>query len=788
MIVPHCLPARPQPRTSAAIAAALLTCALGIAPAALAETITQRADSNYSDDWNTPAIWGGSAPGTGNQYLNEGDSPQHQFTTNASTTAFQGGELVIGGPRGDKGGGVLAVRDTGTQPIPNGLNLRDGGAIFMSAPGTSTLDGPMTLSGTGGRVLINGNSPGATLAFTGGISGSGGLTLDLGDMGHAVSLAGSNSYSGTTEIRSGGTLRQDGAAALTTGQGDTIVNGKLDLGAHNGTVAALTGAGRVTKDFGDTTLTLGANGSGDKTFSGIIDDGMSGTLAVVKTGDNRQYFSGNNTYSGGTTINQGELLALGSGTLGNGPVTVGGSGTLMLEGGSTAGGTTLAGRSDTQRHIDAVGGASAVGGLTLTGSATSSDQYGLRVKNADDTLTIDSITAAPSVNNPVLNLDGAGSGVVTGAVDLTGAPVAAATDNLPTPQGTGATIVKSGTGNWDLQGGVTGARTLQFGPGQLRVAGIQGTGSTLTLLGQAAASGLPTSSSATLADDIVYEQLVVTGDVSGQGDVLMEQMYITTQTPESQLHVELVTVNTDASTLLVQQVQVTTPSPKTELVMRASEKTMRRVNKISIGKRATLDMKAKSRQRLAAAGTADAAAPRAPGVADPSADETDWTVNADQVVNGQGTVVGNVAVDGTIEVGTDQSTAELEVQGNLTFDPGSVLKITIDPTGLGSSDLLRVTGVLTLANGLDLILDVVNGTLDDPVYILTSYGSAPGDLVGRFDPAVAPAGYRFDYAFAGSNVALVSESVPAPAPLVLIGPALLGLARLRWGCGRRCRS
>ena len=51
--------------------------------------------------------------------------------------------------------------------------------------------------------------------------------------------------------------------------------------------------------------------------SGIIKDG-SGTLIIT----------GNNTYTGGTTVNSGTLLVNGRGDLGTGNVTVNNSGTL----------------------------------------------------------------------------------------------------------------------------------------------------------------------------------------------------------------------------------------------------------------------------------------------------------------------------------------------------------------------------------------------------------------------------------------------------------------------------
>ena len=99
------------------------------------------------------------------------------------------------------------------------------------------------------------------------------------------------------------------------------------------TMGSLNGSGIV--NMGSKTLTIGATNL-DSTFGGVIQDGPTGANArLVKEGTGTLTLTGANTYTGGTTINAGILLAnstTGS-TTGSGAVqvnagTLGGSGSI----------------------------------------------------------------------------------------------------------------------------------------------------------------------------------------------------------------------------------------------------------------------------------------------------------------------------------------------------------------------------------------------------------------------------------------------------------------------------
>ncbi len=116
-------------------------------------------------------------------------------------------------------------------------------------------------------------------------------------------------------------------------KGTLIVdNGNLAAGAlaGNGTLSLTSATGLVN-------LALGSAGSG--TYSGNLADSGTTALALLKTGAGAQTLSGNNTYSGGTTVQAGALLATNT----SGSAT--GSGSVVVQSGATLGGNGTVGAS-----------------------------------------------------------------------------------------------------------------------------------------------------------------------------------------------------------------------------------------------------------------------------------------------------------------------------------------------------------------------------------------------------------------------------------------------------------
>ncbi|WP_228372343.1 autotransporter-associated beta strand repeat-containing protein, partial [Salmonella enterica] len=121
-----------------------------------------------------------------------------------------------------------------------------------------------------------------------------------------LTLSGSNTYTGGTLI-SGGTLVANDVNAL--GTGDITDNATLALNAVGDFDNAISGSGKVEKSV------LELNTGGD------FINNIGGTGRVEKSGDDTLTLSGSNTYTGGTLISSGTLVASNVEALGTGDVT-----------------------------------------------------------------------------------------------------------------------------------------------------------------------------------------------------------------------------------------------------------------------------------------------------------------------------------------------------------------------------------------------------------------------------------------------------------------------------------
>ena len=173
----------------------------------------------------------------------------------------------------------------GTLQFSNTFDLASGNAIVLAAGGgsidTNTFDTSISqpVSGTGNLMVY----------------GLGQLTL-----------AGANTYSGTTTIGNATTLNLGPGGAIADSSG-VVDNGTFDISAtsHGASVAGLTGTGTVY--LGNQTLTL-TSASG--TFSGNI----SGRGGLVLTGGT-ETLAGTSTYAGNTSITAGTLALAGASSI-----------------------------------------------------------------------------------------------------------------------------------------------------------------------------------------------------------------------------------------------------------------------------------------------------------------------------------------------------------------------------------------------------------------------------------------------------------------------------------------
>ncbi|WP_236849212.1 autotransporter-associated beta strand repeat-containing protein [Chania multitudinisentens] len=205
--------------------------------------------------------------------------------------------------------GTLSLGVTDALAASSALTLDSGSTLALN-----DLDQTVQQLGGAGNVTLGSatltasNSGSST--FSGEISGSGNLVKTGSG---TLTLSGNNGYTGTTTV-DGGTLSLGiadalaASSAVTLGSGTTLALNDLDQ-----TVQQLGGAGSVT--LGSATLT--ASNSGSSTFSG----GISGSGELVKTGSGALTLTGDNSYSGGTTVSDGSLVVTQGNALGSGTVT-----------------------------------------------------------------------------------------------------------------------------------------------------------------------------------------------------------------------------------------------------------------------------------------------------------------------------------------------------------------------------------------------------------------------------------------------------------------------------------
>jgi autotransporter-associated beta strand protein len=472
-----------------------------------------------------------------------------QSTAAALSLAPSNGILLNAGGLSVQGANALTL--AGTVSGVGGLTKNGAGALTLS--GANTYTGGTTLNAgtltTGnsaalgtGTVTVNGGSllnsaaltlanaftlnagltlPGTTaLTLSGPLSGAGGLIkTGTGDL----ILAGANGYIGGTTL-SAGRLLLGNSGSLGSGA-LTASGGQLDSSA----ALALGNAINLTGPLG-----LAASGNA-LSLGGTI----AGTGSLSKLGAGTLTLTGNNTYSGGTTVNAGTLLVGGNTALGTGVLNVEGAAVLDATQAVTLGNAvqlnaalTLPGTQDLALNgpINGTGALIKNGGAALTlggnngysggttlgagrlvlGSNTALGTGALLVSGAAALDANQAVSAANAVQlNAGLNVLGSQDITLGGVIAGSGGLVkdGAATLALNTANTyTGGTALNAGT----LQLGNSGA----LGSGALNVQGASrlATGAALNV-GNAIALG------AALTIDNA-NTLALGGVVSGAGDLV----------------------------------------------------------------------------------------------------------------------------------------------------------------------------------------------------------------------------------------------------------------------------
>jgi autotransporter-associated beta strand protein len=204
-------------------------------------------------------------------------------------------------------------------------------------------------------VILDGGTNMDRLTFTGGIVGTGNITVSgagrvmfLTDLNPAPGDERPFTFNGNLIVNSGSTfqLHWGGPGTSISYIPDTsivTVNGTLKLakGNNSETIGGLSGGGVVLGHdaVANVASALIIDSSGSHTFGGTLSDGgaAGSTLSLTKTGSGTQSLAGINTYTGNTVVNGGTLHLLDNAALtfrvtnssGN---SLTGSGTVALDG------------------------------------------------------------------------------------------------------------------------------------------------------------------------------------------------------------------------------------------------------------------------------------------------------------------------------------------------------------------------------------------------------------------------------------------------------------------------
>ncbi len=333
------------------------------------------------------------------------------FTVDADSTFTVTSELDETTATSDWDGSKLTKQGDGTLILSNtGNDYGDTeivGGILAAKDAASLGTGDVTIAENATLALSQGT-------LDNNVTGEGQIVKSGSD---ELIVTGDNNYSGGTTI-SGGTLTVDHADSL--GSGDIANSGVLKVGegelentlSGSGSLMK-TGTGELTLSgdngySGGTTITGGtliadnadSLGTGAVANSGVLQVGegelkntLSGSGSLVKTGTGELTLSGDNSYSGTTTITDGTLIAANVNALGGGNID--NSGTLMLD---ANGAFELANVTTHTGATTALAAGSTLDAGQLTQENGSTLSIDLGAATDDAVITADSVTLGGTLN------------------------------------------------------------------------------------------------------------------------------------------------------------------------------------------------------------------------------------------------------------------------------------------------------------------------------------------------------------------------------------------------------
>lgn len=295
-----------------------------------AGTVQISAANNLGDGSvsNTITLGAATLRSTGNVY-SLGSNRSITLTAGATLRA-DAGTLTVDGDISNGANG-LTLLGLGSNPLSTG-NIVITGVIGAGATptggltiGSTAVSANVTLSGnnlfTGNVVLPALNTqPNSILTVTNsGALGVGPKTVQSAGGGEIHLQNNVTIASGINFTVSGNPTQNNGAvnrAVIFNDSGTNVINGNINMTSGNGATIIESTSGSLTINGNVSAIATGRQlnlrGNGDGVISGVISNGSTVALPLVKDGGTGTWtLTGNNTYSGATTISAGTLALVG---------------------------------------------------------------------------------------------------------------------------------------------------------------------------------------------------------------------------------------------------------------------------------------------------------------------------------------------------------------------------------------------------------------------------------------------------------------------------------------------
>ena len=629
---------------------------------------------------------------------------------------------------------------------------------------------------SGNHLAQTGTSGTARFVTTGGaqntITSSGGFINPQGSGNHVTFDVADGTDDVDLDVSvniTNGTWRKDGAGTLSITNDISRAGGVININAGTfeiGSSGRIASAGAATGEFANAINNSGIfkhNSTLDQTVSGVI----SGTGAVVKDSTGTLSLTGQNTYTGSTTVSGG-ILSLTTGqiysNLGwqNRSITINGGG-LVEVGGWADGDVTNSQAGFGQLSFAASNIVVDNATIRYTGSSTNG--------NSDRGFTIGAGGAtleAEGSNDFVLN-QGRGFGVVSSAAGtLTLSGSQNGTFNLQL--GGSGGLVKDDAGTWTVNNSntYTGGTTLNTGTLVLGSATAAGTG---TITQTDDTSTLRLNTGGTIANDISLFNLESLQSVTLSGDITANNATYdiasgTTTTISGDISGGGGTIKEGLGTLVLSGTNTYTGNTEINagtLSLSSSTSNNNIDDSVSI--------------IVGADGTFDVSAITASG---------GFQLANGQTLAGTGDVIGatEMTAGSNLSAG-DGGVGELSFLTSLDVASASTGSLLFDLGSAGTGDLIDVTGQLNIGNGLldldDFVFTNLGATSVTGTYTWNLFQANTFDFanLGTNTTDNIFGSYSATLAISGGNVVQLTMFVPEPSSTALLGLGGLMLALRR---------